>query len=111
MLRRRSLLELQAPAQDWDVVWNYTMGLPEITGFEKFVQGTPIITLVDDGLNIVNSQDYYVRYVPIGFETCNEGILEAEVVFQNLPNVTGVGGFRMILSDGKRGCPPRYPLF
>lgn len=106
MLRRRSLLEPQAPIQDWDVVWDYTMGFPEDNGFEKYVQGTPTITLVDDGLNIVNSQDYYVRYIPteIELQTCNEGILEAEVVFQYLPNITGLGGFRMILSDGKEGC-------
>lgn len=104
MLRRRMMVP--PPAQDWDVVWDYTMGFPEYNGFEKYVQGTPTITLVDDGLNIVNSQDYdcYVRYIPIGFETCNEGIYEAEVVFQNLPNVVGASGFRMILSDGEEGC-------
>ena len=102
-MRRRMMMQIK-PAQDWDVVWDYMMGFPENNGFEKYVQGTPTITLVDDGLNIVNLQDYYVRYAPIGFETCNEGIYEAEVVFQNLPDVYGVAGFRMILSDGEKGC-------
>lgn len=102
-MRRRMMMQIK-PAQDWDVAWDYTMGFPEDNGFEKYVQGTPTITLVDDGLNIVILQNYYVRYTPIGFETCNEGIYEAEVVFQNLPNVYGALGFRMILSDGEKGC-------
>lgn len=115
MLRRRAIMNIQAPDYDWDVAWDYTMGLPEENGFEKLVQGTPIITLMDDGVNIENRQKYYVRYSPtdyvryspteIELQTCNEGILDVEVAFQTIPNANGVVlGFRMILSDGEEGC-------
>ena len=105
MLRRRMMMETR-PAQDWDIVWDYTMGYPEENGFEKYIQGTPTIAFTDDGVRIVSNGDYYVRYQPseIELQTCNEGIYEAEVVFRNLPNVNGVAGFRMILSDGSKGC-------
>ena len=33
------------PAQDWDVVWNYTMGLPEDNGFEKAISLNPSIQM------------------------------------------------------------------
>ena len=105
LLRRRMMMDTK-PTQDWDVAWDYTMGLPEENGFEKYVQGAPTIVLTDDGVHIVNNRDYYVRYQPseIEFQTCNEGIYEVEVIFQTLPNVSGVAGFRMILSDGDLGC-------
>lgn len=101
------MMDTQTPAQDWDVVWDYTMGLPEDNGFEKSIHGTPTITFTDDGVRIVNNDNYnYVRYQPseIELQTCNEGIYEAKVVFRDLPNVGDVAGFRMILSDGSKGC-------
>lgn len=90
------------PAQGWDVVWDYTMGMPEENGFEKVVQGAPKLTLDNDGLYVfISSEKGYVRYVPIGYETCNEGIYEETVVFLAVPNANGN---RMILSDGNSGC-------
>lgn len=104
-MRRRMMMDTK-PTQDWDVVWDYAMGLPEDNGFEKVLQGTPLITMEEDGVHIINNSDYYVRYSfpEIELQTCNEGILEVEVVFQTIPNANGVAGFRMILSDGKGGC-------
>ena len=94
------------PAQDWDVAWDYTMGFPEENGFEKVLQGTPLITMEEDGVHIINNNNYYVRYnfSEIELQTCNEGILEVEAVFQTIPNVNGAAGFRMLLADGKDGC-------
>ena len=86
-------------AQDWDVVWDYTMGLPEDNGFEKFVEGSPSIKMTGNGLNIVPHSGY-VRYIPIGFETCNEGIYEETITYYAFSNVEGN---RMILSDGTSG--------
>lgn len=94
------------PTQDWDIAWDYTMGLPEENGFEKVVNRNPVITMQNDGVHIEIANDSYVRYNPqeIELQTCNEGIYEVEVIFQSLPNVNGVAGFRMILSDGDLGC-------
>lgn len=96
------------PAQDWDVVWNYTMGFPEENGFEKTVVNEPDIMMEENGLHIKNNfvGDAYVRYNPskIELQTCKEGIYEAEAVFQSIPNVKSPAGFRMILSDGEKGC-------
>ena len=87
------------PAQDWDVAWDYTMGLPEDNGFEKVISGAPEIEMTESGVQIIPGNGY-VRYVPTGFETCSEGILEAVVL---IARFTDVSGFRMILSDGTSG--------
>lgn len=87
------------PAQDWDVAWDYTMGLPEENGFEKVIDTSPEIKMTGYGLKIIPGAGY-VRYTPIGFETCNEGIYESEVLFYSF---SVANGFRMILSDGTSG--------
>ena len=86
-------------AQDWDVVWDYTMGLPEDNGFEKAIDANNQIEMTGDGLHIVPAGGY-VRYVPIGFETCNEGIYEETITYYAFSNTNGN---RMILSDGTSG--------
>lgn len=87
------------PAQDWDVVWDYTMGLPEENGFEKVIDASPEIKMTGDGLRII-PYGGYVRYTPIGFETCNEGIYEETITYYAFSNKNGN---RMILSDGTSG--------
>lgn len=87
------------PAQNWDVVWDYTMGFPEDNGFEKAVEGSPLIEMTGNGLHITPYIGY-VRYTPIGFETCNEGIYEETVTYNAFTNTNGN---RMILSDGISG--------
>lgn len=87
------------PTQDWDVVWDYMMGLPEENGFEKFVEGSPLIKMTGNGLNII-PYGGYVRYTPIGFETCNEGIYEETITYYAFSNSNGN---RMVLSDGTSG--------
>lgn len=101
MLRRRMMM-VPPPAQDWDVVWDYTMGLPEDNGFEKVIEANPQIEMTGDGLQIIPGipGTGYVRYAPLEFETCNEGILEAVVLFAQF---SSVNGFRMMLSDGTSG--------
>ena len=99
MLRRRAIMNTQAPDYDWDVAWDYTMGLPEDNGFEKAIAVNPQIEMTGDGLHIVPGEGY-VRYTPIGFETCNEGILETIL---SIAQFAYGDGFRMILSDGTSG--------
>lgn len=92
-------MDMQAPAQDWDVAWDYTMGLPEDNGFEKVISSNPQIEITGDGLHIIPG-DGYVRYEPIGFETCNEGVYEETIIYDAFH---AVNGNRMILSDGTSG--------
>lgn len=102
-MRRRMMMET-TPVQDWDVAWDYTMGLPEDNGFEKAVAAAPKLTLDNDGLHVSVSRANgygYVRYIPIGYEACNEGVYEETVVFLVVPTVNGN---RMLLSDGNSGC-------
>lgn len=97
-MRRRMMLDTK-PAQNWDVAWDYTMGLPEDNGFEKSVEGSPLIEMTKNGLHIIPYSGY-VRYTPIGFETCNEGIYEETVTYYTFSNSNGN---RVILSDGTFG--------
>ena len=90
---------IRQPVIDWDVVWDYTMGLPEDNGFEKVIDANPQIEMTGDGLHIVPGVGY-VRYMPIGFETCNEGIYEETITYYAF---NSNNGNRMILSDGTSG--------
>ena len=92
-------MDLQPPAQDWDVVWDYTMGLPEDNGFEKVIELRPRIEMTESGLRIQPTNGY-VRYAPNGYETCNEGILEETIIYNAF---YFVNGNRMMLSDGTSG--------
>lgn len=89
------------PAQDWDVVWDYTMGFPEENGFEKTVVNEPDIMMEENGLhiknNFVGAGDMYVRYTPKNYELCNEGVFEVDLHIKSIPLKNG---FRMILSNG-----------
>lgn len=94
-------MDMQAPAQDWDVAWDYTMGLPEDNGFEKVINLNPTIEMTENGLGIyISVNTEYVRYAPIGYETCNEGIFEETITYYAFSNINGN---RMILSDGTSG--------
>lgn len=99
-MRRRMMMDTK-PAQDWDVAWDYTMGLPEDNGFEKVINLSPTIEMTENGLRIyIPGNSAYVRYTPIGFETCNEGTCEETIIY----NAFGASnGNRMILSDGTSG--------
>lgn len=89
------------PTQDWDVAWDYTMGLPEDNGFEKVINLNDTIEMTENGLRIyISGYLNYVRYTPIGFETCNEGIYEETIIYNALYISNGN---RMILSDGTSG--------
>lgn len=104
LLRRRMLMQpIRQPVIDWDVVWDYTMGLPKDNGFTKTVIGnSPQAEIQQDGLQItVALGTDYIRYEPTDYPTCNEGIWEIELSFAELPVNSGV---RMCLSDGEKGC-------
>lgn len=94
---------IRQPVIDWDVAWDYTMGLPEDNGFTKTVSGnSPQAEIQQDGLRITVAMGTdYIRYEPTDYPTCNEGIWEIELSFAKLPFNDGV---RMILSDGEKGC-------
>mgnify|MGYP002800297950 CR=1 FL=1 len=93
-MRRRMMMDTK-PAQDWDIVWDYTMGLPEENGFDIFTDSVVSIVEAENGIRILPSG--YVRYTPKNYELCNEGIFEVALKINNLPLVNG---FRMILSNG-----------
>lgn len=101
MLRRRIMEPIQIPNEDWDVVWDYTMGLPEDNGFAKVINLSPQIEMTGEGLRIIPDSGY-VRYTPLEFETCNEGIYEETITYIAFSNQITAGN-RMILSDGKSG--------
>ena len=90
---------IRHPVIDWDVVWDYTMGLPEDNGFEKVINLNPSIQMKANGLYIIPSEGY-VRYQPIGFETCNEGVYEEKIIYGAFANSNGN---RIILSNGTSG--------
>lgn len=100
LLRRRMMMDTKSRA-DWDVAWDYTMGLPEENGFEKVISLNPQIEMTGDGLHIIPGAGY-VRYTPTGFETCNEGIYEETIIYNSFTNSSTVGN-RMILSNGTLG--------
>lgn len=85
------------PAQDWDVVWDYTMGLPEENGFDILIDLRVSIEETENGIKIIPSNSGYVRYIPKNYELCNEGIFEVDLHIKSLPHNDG---FRMILSNG-----------
>ena len=85
------------PIQDWDIVWDYTMGLPENNEFDIFTDSVVSIEETENGIKIIPSATGYVRYTPKNYELCNEGIFEVALNIKNLP-VTN--GFRMVLSNG-----------
>ncbi|WP_294577855.1 hypothetical protein [uncultured Thomasclavelia sp.] len=103
LLRRRITNDsFKDDNQDWDIVWDYTIGLPEDNGFAKTIQGTNVLDeLTDNGLWItINGNTDYIRYEPIGYETCNEGICEIKLIISAVPSVNGI---RLILSNGNNG--------
>lgn len=95
-MRRRMMMETTS-AQDWDVVWDYTMGLPEDNGFDIFTDSMVSIEETENGIKIIPSKSGYVRYIPKNYELCNEGIFEVALEINSLPETNG---FRMILSNG-----------
>lgn len=92
--------------QDWDIVWDYTMGLPEDNGFTKTISGNNAYDeLTDEGLKIeVTNNPSYLKYEPIGYETCNEGIYEIKLFITSVPtNPAILNGIRLLLSNGVAG--------
>ena len=85
------------PAQGWDIVWDYAMGLPENNEFDIFTDSVVSIEETENGIKIIPSASGYVRYIPKNYELCNEGIFEVALNIRNLPQSNG---FRMILSNG-----------
>ena len=85
------------PTQDWDVAWDYTMGLPENNGFDILINSVVSIEEAENGIKIIPSNSGYVRYIPKNYELCNEGIFEVDLHIKSIPLNNG---FRMILSNG-----------
>lgn len=106
-MRRRMMLDTQTPVQDWDVAWDYTMGMPEENGFEKYQIGEGSyfsISNESDGIRILFSRvetagGTYVRYCPVNHRECYEGIYEVEV--QSNLYVKQLNGCRIILGNSE----------
>lgn len=106
MLRRRMILESHKNDDiDWDLEWDYTMGLPESNGFTKTISGNTYDELINDGLKIeISNHNSYLRYEPTGYETCSEGIYEIKLFIISVPtDVNILEGIRLLLSDGVSG--------
>lgn len=97
--------------EDWDIVWDYTMGLPEDNGFILSRNGThEICEITDDGLHV---KSLYAgttsRYIISDYRKCNEGIIEAKVKIISAGSISE--GFIMMLSnDGIKGAHIRISL-
>ena len=95
-MRRRMLMDTK-PTQNRDIIWDYTMGLPENNGFDIVTDSVLSIEETENGIKIIPSASGYVRYTPKNYELCNEGIFEVALNIRNLPHSNG---FRMMLSNG-----------
>lgn len=103
---RRRMMMATAPTQDWDVVWDYTMGFPEDNGFTMttaHIGDNPEMTesgvLYRPPASIYNP---YFEFVPTGYTTCNEAIFEADVKI--LEFNSGDNGMRLAISNGSSGA-------
>lgn len=96
---------LQEQGNDWDIEWDYTMGMPEDNGFDvTFIGDTNAITyeMTDKGLYMrVGGADAYACIQP-PIKTCTKGIVEVSFRIQNFS--TSGSGFRILLSNGLYGC-------
>ena len=97
---------LKEPAEDYDVVWDYTTGMPEDNGFTlttENISDNPEMTengvLYRPGVNIYQP---YFELVPTGYTICNEAIFEANVAI--LEFNSGDNGMRLAISDGSSGA-------
>ena len=104
-MRRRMMMDTK-PAQDWDVVWDYTMGFPEDNGFTMttaYIGDNPEMTesgvLYRPPASVYNS---YFEFVPTGYTTCNEAIFESTVKI--LEFNSGDNGMRLAISNGSLGA-------
>ena len=82
--RRRALMimPIKTELDEWDIIWDYTMGYPEVNGFEKTVSGTAPANLIKDGLSVTASGSAYVaNYVKYAcpISTCSKGVVEAQI--------------------------------
>lgn len=98
----------QTPDEDWDVVWDYTMGLPEDNGFTLttqfiYIGDNPEMTengvLYRPAASVYNP---YFEFVPTGYTACNEAIFEADVKI--LEFNSGDNGMRLAISNGSSGA-------
>lgn len=104
-MRRRSLMDTQTPIQDWDVVWDYTMGLPEENGFTLTTFLSNNSEMTENGVLYrppVSVNNPYFELVPTGYTTCNEAIFETAVKI--LEFNSGDNGMRLAISNGSLGA-------
>lgn len=107
-MRRRVLMDfLKEPAEDYDVVWDYTTGMPEDNGFTlttKNISDNPEMT--ENGVlyrpGVVTIDPPYFELVPTGYTICNEAIFEANVAI--LEFNSSDNGMRLAISDGSSGA-------
>lgn len=111
-LRRRMASDsFKDDNQDWDIVWDYTMGLPEDNGFILSRNGAhEICEITDDGLHV---KSLYAgttsRYIISDYRKCDEGIIEAKVKIIS-PGSISEGFIMMLSNDGIKGAHIRISL-
>lgn len=86
--------------KEWDVEWDYTMGMPEDCGFGLLVEGLGKSVMTDDGLSMSSVGGSYIRYTAPQ-EVCVSGAVECVAVFKS---TNANNGFRLCLSNGEYGA-------
>ena len=105
MLRRRTMMADTKPTQDWDVVWDYTMGFPEENGF-TLVTTLPTLQaeMTLEGVSYkppINSNTPYFELSPTEYVLCEEAIFEVDASIQEFTDKPN--GLRIMISDQSQG--------
>lgn len=79
MMTRRRAMMAGIALPEWDVEWDYTMGLPTtVPGFSLLSSGTGSITMTESGLYIrAGSSSSAYRYYTLLDYGCTTGVMEA----------------------------------
>lgn len=94
LTRRRELILASGGSSEWDVEWDYTMGLPENNGWTKDATGTSSATLTDSCVQIrAQNSNQHLDY---SWSNQNSiGVFEAEYSFTN-----AYGNSTMFIGNG-----------
>jgi len=109
LMRRRGLLTVGSDI-DWDLEWDYTMGLLENNGWTKESSGTAPSSMVTEGQRIQSAMNSWIRLnPPSAYTAITSGIME---VVASCTYMTGIPGsqpvatsqnLRLCLSNGANG--------
>lgn len=110
LIRRRGLLTLGESDIDWDLEWDYTMGLLENNGWTKETSGTASSAMQTGGQRIQSAMNSWIRLnPPSAYTAITSGVME---IVASCAYTTGYPGsqpvaasqnLRICLSNGTNG--------